>query len=226
MNADRLKAFDTWWRGPDWLSKGVEFWPRATDAIQQSPPEGRKNPHPVLHVRTPALLLHSSKYSSYWKLLRVTAWIFPFIRNTRRGHVFPGELTASELTQARWYWFKAVQTECFAAELDALQRNVDLPRDSKISRFNPFLDDGHIRLGGRLQFADLSGETRHSLLLDGEHHFVHLLIWHTHIRLHHLGFRIILSELREEFWVLRARQAIKKVLHRCLPCKMAKNPRG
>ena len=49
---------------------------------------------------------------------------------------------------------------------------------------------------------------------------------HTHIRLHHLGVRIILSELREEFWILRARQAIKKVLHKCLPCKMAKNPRG
>jgi len=124
------------------------------------------------------------------------------------------------------YWIKVVQTECFAAELDALQRNVDLPRDSKISRFNPFLDNGLIRPGGRLQFADLSGDTRHPLLLDGKHHFVSLLIWHTHVRIHHLGVRIILSELREEFWILRARQAIKKVLHKCLPCKMAKNPGG
>jgi hypothetical protein len=41
-----------------------------------------------------------------------------------------------------------------------------------------------------------------------------------------LGVRMVLSELREEFWILRARQAIKKVLHRCLPCKMAKNPFG
>ena len=30
-----------------------------------------------------------------------------------------------------------------------------------IARFNPFLDDGFIRLGGRLQFAKLSGEQRH-----------------------------------------------------------------
>ena len=48
----------------------------------------------------------------------------------------------------------------------------------------------------------------------------------THIRLHHLGVRIVLSELRDEFWVLRARQAIKRVLHTCLPCKIAKNPFG
>ena len=118
-----------------------------------------------------------------------------------------------------------MQTECFAAELDARQRSVDLPRDSKIFRFNPFLDDGLIRLGGRLQFADLSGDARHPLILDGEHRFVHLLIWHTNIRLYHLGVRIILFELREGFWILRARQAIKKVLHICFPCKMAKNPR-
>ena len=63
-------------------------------------------------------------------------------------------------------------------------------------------------------------------MLAGEHHFVQLLVWHTHIRLHHLGVRITLSELREEFWILRGRQAIKSVLHKCLPCKMVKTPRG
>jgi hypothetical protein len=48
----------------------------------------------------------------------------------------------------------------------------------------------------------------------------------THIRLHHLGVRIVLSELREEFWILRARQTIKKVLHTCLPCRIAKSRFG
>ena len=53
-----------------------------------------------------------------------------------------------------------------------------------------------------------------------------LSIMQTHIRLHHMGVLIVLSELREEFWILRARQAITKVLHRCLPCKMAMYPFG
>jgi len=38
--------------------------------------------------------------------------------------------------------------------------------------------------------------------------------------------RIILSELTEEFWILRARQAIKKVPHRCLPYKVAEAYHG
>ena len=98
VNADQLKALNTWWRGPAWLSKDVEFWPHGTGTTEKSPPEERKTPHPVLHVQTPANLLDPSRYSSYWKLLRVTAWIFRFIQNIRRVHHASGELTASELS--------------------------------------------------------------------------------------------------------------------------------
>ncbi|GFT16112.1 integrase catalytic domain-containing protein, partial [Nephila pilipes] len=80
----------------------------------------------------------------------------------------------------------------------------------------------YLRLGGRLQFSDIPFDTQHPLILDGNHPFVHLLIQHTHIRLHHLGVRIVLSELRSTFWILRGRQAIKKALHKCLPCKLFK----
>ena len=143
-NADQLKGLDTRWRGPAWLSKGVESWPCDTGTTKQSPPEERNTPHPVLHIQTPAPLLDPSRYSSYWRLLRVTAWIFHFICNIRRAHRLSGEPTASELTQARLHWIKTVQAECISAEHDALQRNADLPRESKITRFNPFLEDGLI----------------------------------------------------------------------------------
>jgi hypothetical protein len=126
---------------------------------------------------------------------------------------------------ARSYWIQAVQGESFVLEFKALRENLSLPEGSKIARFNPFLDNGFILFGGRLQFAELSCG-RHPLLLDGQHYFTKLLILQTHIRLHHLGVRIILAELREEFWILRAWQAIKQVLHSCLPCRIAKGLPG
>jgi hypothetical protein len=64
-------------------------------------------------------------------------------------------MTTSEMEDARTYWIRQVQEECFAAELSALRRGLPLPRNSKIARFNPFLQEGLIRLGGRLQFVDL-----------------------------------------------------------------------
>ena len=98
-----------------------------------------------------------------------------------------------------------------------------MPRGSKIARFNPFLEDGLIRLGGRLQCADLPREQQHPLLLDGAHRFTELLILQTHVRLHRFGVSIILSHLRSEFWILAARRTVKRVLHACLVCKMMKN---
>ena len=61
MNVEQLKDLHTWWRGPAWLSKGVELWPRDGDNKEQSPPKERKNSHPVLHIQTPATLLDPSR---------------------------------------------------------------------------------------------------------------------------------------------------------------------
>ncbi|GFU46968.1 integrase catalytic domain-containing protein [Nephila pilipes] len=94
--------------------------------------------------------------------------------------------------------------------MEALKNNRPLPTTSNIARFNPFLKNNQIRLGGRLQFAPLSADVRHPLLLEGNHPFVLLLIKDTQVRLHHLGTRIVLSELRSDFWILRGGQAIKK----------------
>jgi hypothetical protein len=88
-------------------------------------------------------------------MLRVESWIFRFIQYILRAHKLSGELASSELTQARLHWIRVVQAEGSSAELDAIQRNVGLHKGSKVARLNPFLQDGLIRLGWRLQYADL-----------------------------------------------------------------------
>lgn len=154
------------------------------------------------------------------------ARVFRFIYNTRHLQKLSGHLTAYDLENARLYWIRTAQHESFTAEYEALKEKRELPKGSKIARFNPFLQDGLIRLGGRLQFAELTHQEKHPLLLDGCHQFTKLLIRQAHIRLHHLGVRITLSDLRHEFWILKARQAVKKIIHACLPCKLASNKRG
>jgi hypothetical protein len=94
---------------------------------------------------------------------------------------------------------QAVQREYFSAEMKALHWNLPLQDGSKIARFNLFLDEGFIRLGGRLQFAEPSRQQRHPLLLDSQLHFTELIVIYTQIRPHHLRVRIVLAELRDEF---------------------------
>jgi hypothetical protein len=225
VNAEQLKILDVWWHGPPWLAQPPQHWPLNAPPVDVLP-EGKGPTNHTLSVEVPRVLLDPTKYSSYWKLLQVTAWVLRFWQNALRRDRRSGTLTASELEAARSYWIQAAQGESFAAEFKALQENLPLPEGLKIARFNPFLDEGLIRLGGRLQFATLSREQRHPLLLDGQHHFTKLLILQTHIRLHHLGVHIILAELRDEFWVLCACQTIKQVLHSCLPCRITKGLPG
>ena len=223
---NQILSSNAWWHGPSWLSLPAECWPSNISTTNRSLPEIKQTPSQVLAATTPISLINASQYNSYWKLIRTTAWILRFIHNVRNKEKSVGELTAAELTSARKIWIQVVQRECFPAELHALQNNLPLPKGSKIAPFNPFLENGLARLGGRLQFADLTMDQRHPLLLDGAHHFTRLLILQTHVRLHHLGVRIVLSELRTEFWIIRARQVIKRVLNTCLPCKISKNSRG
>ena len=76
------------------------------------------------------------------------------------------------LKEAREYWIKEVQKEYFGLELQALQDGVSLPPGSTVARFDPFLEDGFIRIGGRLQYADLPGTQIHPLLLHCGLHLV------------------------------------------------------
>nr|XP_042912776.1 uncharacterized protein LOC107436914 [Parasteatoda tepidariorum] len=223
-----LKSLDLWWLGPTWLTQSSKFWPskQLSDANPDVYAELRKPASQSLLITSYQPLIDISRFSSYMKLLRFTASIFRFLYNCRSKQRNSIDLTCDELNTAKNYWILTVKQQCFSAELNALQNNSPLPKSSKISRFNPFLRENLIRLGGRLQFASFKNEQKHPLLLDGSHPFVHLFIYYTHVKLHHLGVQIVLSEIRSSFWIIRGCEAIKRVLDKCLPCKLSQASRS
>ncbi|GBN73097.1 hypothetical protein AVEN_155737-1 [Araneus ventricosus] len=188
--------------------------------------EARKSKVQPLSFATFQPVINTSYFSSYNRLLRVTAWVLRFLNNCKSKHCLFQELTSDEIEKAKEYWILVVQQQCFPIEIKALEYSLPLPSKSEIARFNPFLQKNHLGLGGRLKFAPVTSEEKHSLLLDNYRNFAQLLIRHTHVRLHHLGVRIVLSKLLSNYWILRGREAIKRVIHRCLPCRLSKAPRG
>ena len=223
---DQIQSLNFWWHRPSWLARPAEDWPSGTLPMSHFPPEKKRKQSQVLKTATPVTLINISRFSSYRKLVRTMAWILRFLKNARWREKSVGELTVTELTIACIYWVRVVQEEALTAEVQSLRKNLPLPRQSKIACFYTFLEGGLICLGGRLQCANLTREQQHPLLLDGAHRFTELLFLQTHIRLHHFSLHIMLSQLRSEFWILRARQTIRRFLHTCLACKVMKNPRG
>ena len=148
----------------------------------QKPPAALSNPPHSVHIG---------------KLLRVTGWDLRFVRHASQQRRSPGEMEVSELNGSAHVLDQRGVKGLLRARPSDARKNCSPPRESLVPRF--FFEDGILRIGGRLHFADLSRKQIQPILLHGSQHFTALLIMQTHVRLNHLGFRIVLLEFREEF---------------------------
>lgn len=89
----------------------------------------------------------------------------------------------------------------------------------RVRDLHPFLDeDGAIFTRTRLQNAATADKAKFPVLLSGDHRFTELLMEHAHGHILHGGVNDTLCELREHYWVVRARQCVKRVIRRCKLC--------
>ncbi|XP_062539167.1 uncharacterized protein LOC134207468 [Armigeres subalbatus] len=96
----------------------------------------------------------------------------------------------------------------------------------RIGNLNPiYTDDGVLRVGGRLKHSNLSDESKHQLILPNASPVTHRLIREMHHELLHVGPAGLLSAIRQQFWLLRARSTIRQVTRSCVKC-FRSNPTG
>ena len=154
-------------------------------------------------------------------------------RNDIKGTCRP--LTVQDLVNAELAILKFVQTSAFGEEIHALKEIVDannshkeklqkrkkasIKSNSCIHRLDPFIDNGILRVGGRLKHADLPHETKHPATLPQKSHVTTLLIRHAHTRLGHSGRGHFISSLREKYWIINVNTAVRHVISKCVFCR-------
>lgn len=60
---------------------------------------------------------------------------------------------------------------------------------------------------------------RYPLLLPAKHHLVNCLIWETHVENCHTGGLTLVAILREKYWILSSRRAVRRVVAQCGRCR-------
>lgn len=219
-----LRDHGLWWHGPAWLKHPSEEWPQADLGLSiHAPLEEKSVALQASHPQDNFDL--ASRFATWPKLIRVTAYVLRFVSLCRRAKGEPqsiespgSALAAGEVCAAKTFWIKRMQTELFPREIVTLSKNQSLSVKSPISQLRPFLDhDGVLRVGGRIGKAPVSFAMRHPILL-ASHPLVNLLVEQAHLRMLHAGIQLTMSALRKEFWIIRARSMIRAVINRCVAC--------
>lgn len=86
-------------------------------------------------------------------------------------------------------------------------------------KLNVFLDDHNIlRVGGRLKHANLGFTQKHPAILPRNHRLTKLIIEHYHKAYMHPGAQTLQYLLRQQFWILSPKRAIRNVTLQCQSC--------
>ncbi|KAL0178992.1 hypothetical protein M9458_024434, partial [Cirrhinus mrigala] len=128
-------------------------------------------------------------------------------------------LTKEDVDRAELAIIKFCQRQRFPEELDSLEKEQHVKKSSHLYKLCPQLQDGIMRVGGRLSRLSMPVEVKHPIILSKDLHISELLLRHVHQEVGHGGRNHMLSKLREKYWMTGASVAIRKVLSKCIICR-------
>ena len=126
-------------------------------------------------------LFEVERWGTLVKAIRVVARVLRFIRFARvPSSRQSSDLTLKELEQAKVVLTKSVQRQSFPEEMAALERGASISRKSRLFKLSPYCDEeGMMRVKGRLDFAQLTYDEKHPIIVP-KSHFAVLLITSVH----------------------------------------------
>ena len=118
---------------------------------------------------------------------------------------------------------KQYQRKAFQKEISILEnaKAIAISSQSSIYKLDPFLDNyGILRVGGRINKANLDYRLKHLVLLPKEGHITHTIIRDHHGRVAHAGRGMTINEIRNHgYWIINCTGAVKSVISKCVACR-------
>ncbi|RVE40950.1 hypothetical protein evm_014400 [Chilo suppressalis] len=200
-----------WWEGPNWLKFSIKDWPKSEIILDHNAVEAERRQTVICVVDQVEgdIISKLLKFSSYSKMVRIIAWIQRFCNNCRKGNKNLGKIKSEEFLEAQDKLFYLIQTEHF--------RNVNrtLPKLKMVTD-----KKGLIRVVTKLLLSeDENDHFKQPILLPGNSVVIERLVREKHLVMQHAGLHILLAELRNFFWVTRAKKLIRQVVGNCIRCK-------
>ena len=211
-----------WKQGPEFLRLPEEEWPQNDPTADLKEVEKERRKAQVILLTCSPEVIDCKKFSNWRKLVRTSAYVLRFIWNSRARcqakkspevsehqiQLSRGPLTPQELEKAENYWVKQSQKTLH-----------DRLKKGELQQLSPFTDESGItRVGGRVDEALVSYDTKHPALLPRDHWISLLITRHFH-QIGHAGVATTVAKIRTRFWIIRAHDLAKSVKFRCVLCR-------
>ena len=135
--------------------------------------------------------------SSFNKIVRILAYCLKWRRITIKKTRLEQEryLSASEIATAKERLFRVIQGTHFLQEIMCIEKHQPIPNKSTLHCLSLLLcENGLLRIGGRLQNANLTYDETHPIILPRNTIFTHRLIEHAHVLTLH-GVQLMMSHV-------------------------------
>ena len=242
MRAEELGRCELWWRGPEFLwTASRQPEQEESFKLEEGDPEVRKvsafatNTHES-SPKSP-ILQRLNRFSNWFKATRAIAVLRKFVKNWKAKRAnkldqIVKTITRTEIREAEIEIIKQTQQEHFAEEIKTLKnrKKADkessksekkVRRNSKLLKLDCFMDkDEVLRVGGRINRADLDENEKHPIVLPKRSHVTEMIVCHFHKKIQHQGRGITLNEIRSQgYWIIGGSTIISRHIFNCITCR-------
>ena len=177
------------------------------------------------------MLIDVTRFSSYRKLLRVTAYVLLFIekmkssinRNSSISCVSVAAdsnhiLSPNLINEAEIILIRQTQRKHLFNIVEFFENN-NKSVPTIVKQLRLFMSNANlVRSAGRIGNSNLNEATKQPVLLPENSLLAELIVRDIHERNLHCGVSEVLAHLREHYWMPRGRQRIKSILRKCFTC--------
>ena len=210
---EEIDGNSPWQKGPDFLRFSEAEWPMNSKCNVQELPQQvsvvmmtEVEPRDSLAAR-----IDSSRYSSYLRLIRVTARVLAMFQNCQKVSFRNAAkvLTSADIAKAEVFWILEAQ--------NSLRRDL---KSGKFRRLCPKIrTDGVMVVGGRVErWVEMSYNQREVPLLPQKHNISVLYAKFVHEQ-GHCGVSATASKVRARFWIIGLHRIAKNIKRNCVVCK-------
>ena len=168
-----------------------------------------------------------ARFSSLYRLKLATAWFLRYNDYLIMRVKFDSTLLkpspmieVHELQQAENNLVIYEQHVQFHEEIALLSKNKQLSKTFALFKLDPILVDGLLRIGGRLDNAELSFDLKHPIILSENSHLTVLIVEDAHCRsVGPAGVSSTLNSICQRYWIINAKVCVKRIIDRCISCK-------